>query len=139
MKIILIGTTEYVRITPDHVNRFVYGAISCSAMGIFKERPRLTNLIHAERRRKKLKRHSIWLWFNYFLSMALRCMIFHIGHKNFRDKSNSCIEMKSSAQIYSEWKERVELDSKISLEAFFKAPICAMDPEERKKYMFHFQ
>ena len=67
--------------------------------------------------------------------MSLRCIIFHLGHKNFSQKSEEC--QITPAQVYSQW-ERVVLDSDTSLEASFNAPICAMDPEERKEYIFLF-
>ena len=68
--------------------------------------------------------------------MSLRCIIFHLGHKNFSQKSEEC--QITPAQVYSQWKERVVLDSDTSLEASFNAPICAMDPEERKELYIPF-
>ena len=141
------GTKEYVIIKPEQVEKFVYGAISCSAMGISKDRSKLVPLvpevqdmkksIFNERiARRRARRDSTWLWLNSFLTMSLRCIIFHLGHKNFSQKSDAC--QVTPAQVYSQWKERVVLDSDTSLEASFNSPICAMDPEERKELYIPF-
>ena len=115
-------------------------------MGISKDRSKLVPLVPAvqdmkknifnQRRRNRARRQSTWLWLNSFLTMSLRCIIFHLGHKNFSQKSEEC--QITPAQVYSQWKERVVLDSDTSLEASFNAPICAMDPEERKELYIPF-
>ena len=116
-------------------------------MGISKNRSMLVSLVpvvedmkksifNQRNTRRRARRQSTWLWLNSFLTMSLRCIIFHLGHKNFSQKSDAC--QITPAQVYSHWKERVVLDSDKSLEASFNSPICAMDPEERKELYIPF-